>query len=623
MQHLLNDLTELLQHDERFVADGRLLKNKIVELALQPDSSLIKLLLTNPAIKKHFFQQVDKVMVFDKIKFQKFISNKAFLPDSYTSFKNKIGLTANNEFIAAGKEVVLQWPYKDCVLEGGQTKEEIKQNEIFWNEILAPDEIDRLFEPKLLAGFKKYTARGEVQLKELSSSQNLIIKGNNLLALHTLKKIYAAQVKLIYIDPPYNTGNDGFKYNDSFTHSSWLTFMKNRLEIAREFLKPDGVILVQIDNSPSAFNQSPELGYLLVLMDEIFGRSNYVTTFTWKKKGNPGNTEKNIGTITESIIMYAKNINQLNPNIQEYKRNYAYTDNGKAYNLEFPVKTNEGTYERKTMLFGIVTPQGTFYPPKGKRWTIGENTAKTIVKQNRYEIAEGNFKIKKYPTDYKRGDAKLFNNLLLEHGSLKSAKDELKKLGFARELFDSPKPETLLKTLLEITTNENDLILDYHLGSGTTAAVAHKLGRRYIGIEQMDYIQTIAVERLKKVIAGELGGISKEINWKGGGEFVYCELAALNEAYIQKINEANSPKKLAGLLEELLNSPNINFTVLQTEFKKSMADFNRLHLPEQKKILTGLLDKNMLYIPLSEMDNTDYAVPAAIKKINKPFFKND
>lgn len=238
MQNLLNELTELLANDDQLVVEGKLLKNKLIELALKMDTGLIKLLLKSDNIKKHFFTDVDGVLVFDKIKFQRFVSNKQFLPDSYTAFKNKIGLVnENGDYLSESREIVLAWPYKDCVLEGGQTKEDQKRDEIFWNETLAPDEIDRLLAPKVFTGFMRYDKDGEHVLdgreKIDFANENLIIKGNNLLALHSLYKKFAGKVKLIYIDPPYNTGSDSFKYNDNFNHSTWLTFMRNRLEIAK------------------------------------------------------------------------------------------------------------------------------------------------------------------------------------------------------------------------------------------------------------------------------------------------------------------------------------------------------------------------------------------------------
>ena len=213
MQNLSEDLRKLLSHDQRFVMNDNLLKNKVVECALKLDEDLIALLLTGDTIKSHFFTKVGEVLVFDKIKFQKFVSNKQFLPDSYTTFKNKIGLTVEDNYLAENKAVSLSWAYKDCVLEGGQSKEEQKNNEIFWNEILAPDEIDKLFAPKVFTGFKRYTVEGEEEVNDITANDNLIIKGNNLIALHSLAKIksISGNVKLIYIDPPYNTGNDSFK----------------------------------------------------------------------------------------------------------------------------------------------------------------------------------------------------------------------------------------------------------------------------------------------------------------------------------------------------------------------------------------------------------------------------
>ncbi|HRI29512.1 MAG TPA: site-specific DNA-methyltransferase, partial [Chitinophagales bacterium] len=240
MTNLLHQLTQLLAQNPQFTDNGILIKSKIAELALQADPQLIKLLLTNDAAKKHFFVEVEGVWVFDKVKFQQFVNNKAFLPDTFTAFKNRIGLTANGAFIAESKEVVLAWPYKDCLLEGGQTKETDKRKEIFWNELLAPEEIDQLTSPKVFTRFFRYAPHAVHSATYINpQTDNFIIKGNNLPVLHSMLPAFANKVKLIYIDPPYNTGTDGFGYNDSFNHASWLTFMKNRLAVARQLLRPD------------------------------------------------------------------------------------------------------------------------------------------------------------------------------------------------------------------------------------------------------------------------------------------------------------------------------------------------------------------------------------------------
>ena len=253
-QHLYHELYDVLRMEDRYCTDaGELIKSNIQEDALNLAPSLLKLLLKNESLTRHFFMDVDGIRVFDKVAFQKIIMNKQFLPDSYTTFKNKIGLTVDDgRFITDSREVVLAWPYKDCMLEGGQTKEEAKRDEVFWNETLAPDEINRLTEPKMFTNFRRYDKDGEHNVEHLSPKDNLIIKGNNLLALHSLKEKYAGQVKLIYIDPPYyfvaNKSEDTFSYNSNFKLSTWLTFMKNRLEVARDLLSNDGAIFVQISD---------------------------------------------------------------------------------------------------------------------------------------------------------------------------------------------------------------------------------------------------------------------------------------------------------------------------------------------------------------------------------------
>lgn len=621
------ELKNLFAADGKYVAGGKLLKNTLIEMALKLDKDLIKLLLTSEKIKNYFFVEIEGVLVFDKDKFIKFIDSKEFLPDSYTAFKNKIGLTTDDgKYISRSREVVLAWPFKDCVLAGGQKEADEKRQEIFYNEILAPDEIDRLLEPKVFSNIKRIDKDGEHEVAEIKPNDNFIIKGNNLLVLHSLKKRFANKVKLIYIDPPYNTGNDDFKYNDSFTHSTWLTFMKNRLETARELLKDDGVIFIQISNSPSTLNESPELGYLLVLMDEIFGRKNYITTLVWKKKGNPGNTESLIGTITESIIMYAKDIDKVELNLLEYKRVYRYKDEKGEFNLEQPVKTDEGSYKRDTMKYSVVDPATgrVYFPPQGKRWTIGAATMRKLIQEGKIEFIDGKVYQKKYREDYVRGDAKLYSNLLDRHGSLKTAKDELVALGFDRECFDSPKPEILIKSLLDIVINdENEIVLDFFLGSGTTCAVAHKMGLQYIGVEQMEYINSLTVERMKKVIRGEAGGISSAVGWQGGGDFVYMELMKLNELYVEKIMDAADAEELLKIWEELKDSVFINYKVDPRLFEANLDEFKAMDLDSQRKILVEVLEKNELYVSMSEIEDSIYQIDDRVKKLCYSFYQTE
>jgi adenine-specific DNA-methyltransferase len=298
MQNLYKEFNELLSVDDRLVSEGKLMKNKVVELALNLDPLLLKHLLRSESLKKHFFGEVEGVLIFDKIKFQKFVSNKKFLPDSFTAFKNKIGFSLNDELLSESNEVVLAWPYKDCVLEGGQEKDDTTRKEVFWNETLAPDQIDRLLSPKVFTNLKKIGKDGESYPDDLSVDTNLLIKGNNLLALHSLKP-FRGMVKLICIDPPYNKGGNDFNYNDSFNHSTWLTFMKNRLEVAKTLLHKNGTIFIFCDDDEHA--------YLKVLCDEVMGRESFIATVVWKHSDNSNNDAKKFSSDHNYILVYSHN----------------------------------------------------------------------------------------------------------------------------------------------------------------------------------------------------------------------------------------------------------------------------------------------------------------------------
>ncbi len=562
MQNLLNELTELLSNDDRLVVEGKLLKNKIIELALAMDSELIKLLLKNKNIKKHFFADIEGILVFDKIKFQRFISNKEFLPDSYTAFKNKIGLvTDQGEYITNSQEVVLAWPYKDCVLEGGQTKEDQKRDEIFWNETLAPDEIDRLLAPKVFTGWKRYDAKGEHELlgkeKVDFNNENLIIRGNNLLALHSIYKRFSGKINLIYIDPPYNTGNDSFRYNDSFNHSTWLSFMKNRLTIAKNLLTADGSIFIQIDNN--------EIHYLKVLLDEIFGASNFQREIIWVLKGVSGYKSliNNFVRGHETILFYSRS--------KDFKFNKQYLD----YSPE------------QLARFSSVDKDGRKY--------------KTITADRKLYLDEA----KGLPISDVWDDIASFQTIV----------NSPEITGFPTQ-----KPEKLIERIISSVTKENDIVLDFQLGSGTTACVAHKMGRRYIGIEQMDYIEEYTVKRLKKIIKGDNSDTGKKSTWKGGGSFIYCELMEWNEAYISKIKKAKTSKELKMLWEEMQEKAFISYKIDPQAINANITDFQELSFEDQKRLLIEILDKNQLYVNYSEIDDKDYQVSEVDKKINRMFY---
>ncbi len=303
MEKLNDILVNLLKTEKRYFTDeGEFLRNAVYEDAMKMDSALIKLLLSDDTCKARFFTNVDGVLVFDKVGFGWVINNRQFLPDSYTRYKNKIGLTdSNGNFISSSDEVVLAFPYKDCILEGGQSKEDQKREEIFYNETLAPEEVDRLLYPKVFTGAKRYTKDGVEENVTFNENDNLIIKGNNLLTIASLLKKYESKISCIYIDPPFNTGNDSFNYNDKFTRSTWLVFMKNRLILAKKLLAETGNIFIHID-----INQSH---YLKVLCDEVFGNDNFVEEIIWSygsPSGGRASTPKPVN-IHDYILHYCKN----------------------------------------------------------------------------------------------------------------------------------------------------------------------------------------------------------------------------------------------------------------------------------------------------------------------------
>lgn len=655
--HLYHELEQLLRMNSRYcMDDGTLLKNRIVEDALSLNPLLVKLLLGNDKIKAVFFQDVEGVMVFDKVKFQRFVSDTQFLGGSYTMFKNKIGLTdENGRFISESREVMLSWPYKDCVLEGGQTKEEAKRNEIFWNETLAPDEVNRLTEPKVFSHFKRYDKNGEHEVEHLTNADNFIIKGNNLLALHSLKKKYAGKVKLIYIDPPYNTGSDEFGYNDNFNHSSWLTFMKNRLEVAKTLLSDKGCIFVHIDHH--------ELYYIGVLLDSIFGVENKVQVISAKTATPAGFKTVNPGPIdvTEYILFYTKHKNSFT-----FKKAYVPVDYNKNYNLVLnrndDVTKWKFTLIKDAMLQSLGFASETEAKSKyGKMW---KTLKSQLIAQYAFDHAEDVVSVRDphKPTDtvkalmkkskelghvieqvredgtssyFYNGGALAFysNKMQIIDGEkcitelLTDFWNHISWAGIANEggvkLKNGKKPEKLIKQIIEMTTSEKDLVVDFHLGCGTTAAVAHKMNRQYIGIEQLDYGKNDSKIRLKNVIDGDKTGISKAVGWQGGGSFVYCELAKANDKFADEIEQAETSEQLKDIWGRMKATDYLNYKVDIKEVDANAESFDGLSLEDQKRFLIECLDKNLLYVALSDIDSNEYGVTEEDRRLTREFYRKD
>lgn len=636
-ENIFERITNLLKSKEKYVSDdGELLKAKIYSDIITMDKNLLSLLLSDEEVKKAFFLKVDDALVFDKQKFAWIIDSKEFLPDSYTAYTNKIGLTSNGDFISQKNDVVLDFPYKDCVLEGGQTKDDQKRKEIFYNETLASSEIRRMLDPKVLTRAKRYTKDGIEENISFDEKDNLIIKGNNLIVLSSILERYEGQVKCIYIDPPYNTGGDSFGYNDSFNHSTWLTFMKNRLEFAKKLLKEDGVIFVQCDDNEQA--------YLKVLMDEVFLRENFIACAPRKTGTGAAANRANyvLRKPYDFILIYCKNKTEVkfNKKIMGTKQ-YEYHDELGDFMLAgFQASGSDATRESRPNLYYPIYVDKQFnlslnktsdsietiLPDKIRgddgRWMWSkqkfEKDSKNYLKYDGEKIYRKVYCDKSEDQNIYQVEKAYFDET--DYQNSKGTKEVQNILGF--NVFKSPKPEYLISKLLEIGTNINDIVLDFHLGSGTTAAVAHKMGRCYIGIEQMDYIEDITVERLKKVIDGEQGGISKAVNWQGGGSFVYCELMENGNEIIREIENADE-KTIKDIKAKIYKDERILPYITREELENLDSDFEELTLEDKKKALIRLIDKNKLYVNYSDVDSVDFDISEADKKFTKSFYEVD
>ncbi|GAA7795004.1 site-specific DNA-methyltransferase [Helicobacter pylori] len=609
-------------------------KERLETLILQNDEKLLTFMLEDKNAndyKNAFFKTIANSLVFNQKALLECLTKE--LENSFTRFENKIGLYSQGDPkrpIKSSELVVLNFPFKDNVLLGNAKDNSTKSKELFYHEILHKKEIDTLLYKKALCRFEMY-GEGDLESALKDKNTNYLIKGNNLIALHSLKKKFAKQVKCIYIDPPYNTGNDSFNYNDNFNHSSWLVFMKNRLEVAREFLSDDGVIFVQCDDNEQA--------YLKVLMDEIFLRENFVSCITHIVKPE-GRMYGQVAKTHEYILVYAKNINNLIFNeIEKEGHVFSYVDekggfdlqglenrNFRAFNgLNIPslryglfIDENQKDTNGFMPVFGEYRDGLTEVFPDSRNgfdlvWRWGKEKA---LKENHSLV--GVFKDRLRVFQKVRSNTTRAKSIFWDKSMITQKGTEEVKQIFKTQVFDFPKPEALISRILEISTQENDLVLDFFAGSGTTCAVAHKMKRRYIGIEQMDYIETITKERLKKVIEGEQGSISKKCDFKGGGSFVYAELKEVNLEVKRQILNAKSKSECLKIFDDLnerfLKRADCKIGEIHSE------EFQNLDLNEQKRICCALLDANEDYLNLGDIDEDAWGIDGITKKYNEIFY---
>lgn len=631
--------------DERFVGrNGRLLINKVQAAAKSYDPDLIALLRGDDQARDMFFQEIGDIVVFEGDKFIWTLDAQDYLEGSYTEYSQNIGLTVDGQRISDSDDVVLEFPYKDCVLEFDSTSEDEDRPEVMMNETLMKNEIDYLFAPKVLVNAKLHDEEGEHPLDTVADDENgIIIKGNNLLALHTLLPRYQGKIKLMYWDILYNTDNDQVPYNDSFKHSTWLVMMKNRLEIARQLLRNDGIICIQCDYREDA--------YLRVLADEIFGRDNLVQQLSVKSSALSGvktaHKDKTILKTKDTILIYKRGGEIV------ITPQYEIKDKWDTHYNHYIVKQEDGTYFDQR-LRDVLEKEDLIKP--------GEVITASATANKRFASfcianADNIYRpVNSIPPDMKKMSKEHPDEVVEYHspdGALRLALNgqRLSPLSstvmdingephFAQLLGDlwsdidflntqneggvklpaGKKPEALIKRLIEMFTLPGDIVLDAYLGSGTTAAVSHKLSRYYIGLEQLDKHFALSISRLEHVIAGENGGISKMLKWQGGGSFISCELMKASEQFISRANEAKTDTELVSIFNELLETP---FVLYRVDIEKARAGFADLDLEEKREIIIKVIDKNTLYVNYDDIDNSDYDINDTDKAFTRSFYGDD
>lgn len=637
MSNFYNIVLEVLKQDERFfTTEGDILRNAVYEAAMQFDNNLIKILYGNSVTKERFFTDVDGIAVFDKISFGWVVNNRQFLPDSYTRFKNKIGLiNSKDKYISESNDIELVFPYKDCVLEGGQTKEDQKRDEIFYNETLAPDEIDRLLYPKVFTNAKRYTRDGAKEITEFNDTDNLIIKGNNLLALGSLLKRYKQKVKLIYIDPPYNTGGDAniFSYNNTFNHSTWLTFMKNRLFLAKDFLTDDGFIVITIDHA--------ELFYLGVLSDEIFGRNNRISIVTVQHNPKGRNQAEFFSENSEFMLIYANNksIAEFNKVVidEKIKTTFTLSDSNGKYRWEsyirartvwsrdnrpnnwYPIYVSN---DLKIITSSQVEGFHELFPVTNSGEFSWKNIKSSFDKLNKNGYFKAELEDEKILIYHKYYEQQVLKNVWID----KKYQSEFNGTNLLKNLigetdFSYPKSIYAVQDIIKIMTKPNDLILDFFAGSSTTAHAIIDLNkdpasnRKFIMVEQLQEHIDVSIKRLSKVIS-----LFTDAENRQSSSIVYCELKEFNQKYADMIQTVKNDDEFMVIWEQMKVTGLISCFVNPISIDENASEFIELSFVDKQRLLMELLDKNMLYVNLCDIDDEEFAISEQDKAFTKNFY---
>ena len=637
-------------------SNGALKRNKVIEDLDHYDRNLMTALLANQQIHDQYTEKVADTEIFKLNQFLDVFEYKEFWEDSFTKYANRIGLTTDGRFISDSEDVVLDFPYKDTVLKASMSKEdadsEVGANEPFLNETLSHSEISELFEPKVLVNAKRYDKDGEHKAAKFHDD-NLFIKGNNLIALHSIKKKYAGKVKLIYLDPPYNTGSDSFKYNDRFSHATWITFMKSRLEIAKILMANDGVIAIQMDDS--------EGPYLKVLADSIFGRDNELfTQYVLVRYANKTlKSDMDYHKQIEQIHYYKKNSNiEIKPNKDKVPYDYSKfcyeisTIGSPVSSLKLGNKRVD-IFSKGQVKFNKVTGN-----PNGLKEIWASGTILNGNSSGRFfrDYLDGRYKKDGYGVTYKVYDigddgneyrfftgpkkagatkGKYYQGVPLDVKNGKISQKFLPIPGFIDmagsfgndrleggvELRNGKKPERLLQSIIKYFSNKNDYVMDFFAGSGSTLATAMKMDRKFIGVEQINDQVLKINERLNNVIDGDQTGISKDVNWQGGGSFVYAELMEKNMDYLKDLEKATTIDELSSVYQRMKQGADYDFRVDLNRYEND-PERKTMSFEDQKKLLIKMLNKNQLYFNEDNIDDADVRdlISDSDYQFNKSFY---
>ena len=703
-KNIIDHLTNILNEGQKYVQNGLLNRTSVKEDFQNLEENLMDILLNDKEFLNRFTKKYNDFTLIQSENFIRILETKEYLSNSYTKYSQDIGLFIGNRSAKQEQKVFLNWPYKDTFLIAGMDKTdaediggksineligEIKNNEPFLNEVVSADEIESLKEPKAFHNVVKYSITGKENIDCISKEDNLLIKGNNLMSLYSAAERYSGKVKLIYLDVPYyfreKTNMNTFQYNSNFPLSAWLTFMKNRLEIARKFLTPEGTIFIQSNDESQ--------GYLKVLLDEIFKPENFINTIAVKMKNiqgaSGGGEDKRLKKNVEFIHIYANNSSLLKPFkkvydyteitklMEEYRteeKSWKYTailfDEGtkeyigstvsgdgeeiKVYRQHNPVYKSisqvmkeENLTEGEAYLKYFDKIHQTMIPQSSIRPRVMEYLSvqgiSTLDKKDLYSIEyvprSGRNRGITYRQFYKgrkfrlvvwfAAVAEIKENVVYKKDVMgtfwnyASETTNLSKEGNVK-LENGKKPERLLKNIIEMATEPGDIVLDYFFGTGTTGAVAMKMNRKYIGMEQLDYGLNSSIERLKNVINGDTSGISKDddVEWKGGGSFIYADLMEDNQFFITKIEEAEDFNQVWEIFDSMSNKANFRFQVTLDKITKELLPED-ITLIQLKELFIKTLKTSSLYVNANETEDAELILTDTDRKFNENFYSSE